>query len=170
MKFFIIQETSALCMFFIALIAMGCNARPAEVPSLTPCVIEIVRDNKPVVGASVSLGGDYSFAINGTTDSNGKAVMQTTLGTWTGPGIPEGTFSVTVVKEPVWPDELSTAQYEALSWPERDDYNVRRTAAFAKLPREFPVEYSSSATTPLKLECKNGESVAVRFDLADVKR
>ena len=72
--------------------------RPKGCPKLYPCTLKIIQGGEPLEGAVVSVFSDdpeiAKWPINGLTDANG----QVTLMTQTFPGVPLGSYTVTVSK------------------------------------------------------------------------
>ncbi len=79
--------------------------RPDGLPPLVSCKITVTQDSQPLADATVSLySDDVPWAVGGTTDASGVAVIYT-HGQYA--GAPEGNYVVTVTKQVVEQAEVA---------------------------------------------------------------
>jgi len=81
-------------------LCVGCgpkNTRPADLPDdMTPCVLTIMQDGKPLEGASVELVYDaqVKYTTSGSSNEKGEAIMMT----YGFAGAQQGTAKILVTK------------------------------------------------------------------------
>jgi hypothetical protein len=95
------KKNIALMMVILtAVFITGCQdkSRPADLPTLYPCVVTVTQDGKPLDGAVVDLvpvdAVNDKYRASSVTDAAGKAVL-TTYGF---DGVPAGRYKVCVWK------------------------------------------------------------------------
>ncbi len=146
------------CAALVALslaVVVGCSGKPSGFPKTSSCEIVVVDGGAPIEGVEVSLIPETPISgviVGGKTDASGKCVVQTTFANFVAPGAPEGSFVVTLRKDPV-PSmpELTIEQMTEMSRGEVDKYNADREAEIANMPQIIPVALKEKATSPLKV-------------------
>lgn len=136
------------CLVLLSLL-IGCSKtpRPAGFPSIYPCKIVLKQGENPLVDATVTLFSQdqsCSWAIGGTTDSQGVATL-ITHGRFK--GAPEGRFVVTVTK----------------TESEGHDQGEFRTKPI-KIYSLVDMKYQENNSSPLELVIKKGKN-QFEFDL-----
>jgi len=129
----------------------GCGKqRPDWLPELYPMTIIIIQDGKPLEGASVQLIPSDSgrFAVSGTTDIAGQAVLKTS-GQYS--GVPAGQYKVVVTK----------TEIEKIGPPPKDEYSSQPIINYHLVE----TQYGSRKTTPLEIEIVSGKNETKTFDI-----
>jgi len=117
------KTLSSLSLVILVLALSGCSEpRPDGMPPLHPVSLTFTQEGEPLEGATVALFSqddpDFQWAVGGSTDRNGVAVLKT-HGTYT--GAPEGRYIITVRKF-VREGELQTMDNPGAPPPR--DYNL----------------------------------------------
>ena len=122
--------------FFLFVFA-GCGEqRPEGFPKLYPVTLDFAQEGKPLDNAVVRLySEEVAWVISGRTDSGGR-VRFLTHGKY--PGVPAGTYKISVVKDHIEPRP---------GYVLKDEFDTMATDAYALVAPE----YESAATTPLTL-------------------
>ncbi|MDO5552262.1 MAG: hypothetical protein Q4G68_00745 [Planctomycetia bacterium] len=155
----------------LAFFAMGCKGakRPEGMPQLLPVTLVITQDdNVPLSEAQVTLspvgsGADSGWAVGGTTDESGTAIIYT-HGQFA--GAPEGTYKVflkkTKITDPVSYEEAPDDIAGFKRW--ETEHAAELAAKLAKSKAYNCVEpvYTSVNTTPLEINVNKENS---RFEL-----
>ena len=124
----------------LPLLFCGCgdSSRPKDLPSLYPCTILVIQDDKPLEEARVELHaeGEQKYVPVAYTDASGIAVIQTHGFS----GAPVGKYKITVSKNIEDDIVYQTDEYgeQAVA-----SYNVYKTVGD---------QHSSAATTPHEVE------------------
>ena len=153
------------------LICAGCNQvkAPEELKNLVPVTVTVMDGSQPVEGVAVRLSGKNSqgaFACVGVTDAKGAAVMKSTSGSYTGKGVPAGTYSTVLVKTVELPPDLE---------PQEEDQNLPPTEAATKQAKrnEFleknqviPKSLTVSSSSPIELTVAAGKGESLTVDLS----
>ncbi|MDR0870204.1 MAG: carboxypeptidase-like regulatory domain-containing protein [Planctomycetaceae bacterium] len=146
-----------LLIIFVLSFVAGCGReqKPADLPKLYPCRVTIQMKGTPLDGALVSLlpeNGKWSAA--GMTDAQGIVK----LSTQTYSGVAEGTYKVTVSKNPVLKSSGT-------------DSEVQRGANGEVItpPPLVAETFSDASKTTLKCEVKPGEN-SFEFSVEPPKR
>ncbi len=146
------------CAALVALslaVVVGCSGKPSGFPKTSSCEIVVVDGGAPIEGVEVSLIPETPISgviVGGKTDASGKCVVQTTFANFVAPGAPEGSFVVTLRKDPV-PSmpELTIEQMTEMSRGEVDKYNADREEEIANMPQIIPVALKTKDASPLKV-------------------
>lgn len=120
--------------------ALGCASsdRPADLPPLVKCAVQVMQDGAPLPGAQVLLVSSTSkWSVGGMTDEAGVAEMFT-HGKFA--GAPAGEYKVTVVKEIV--EEVPNPRHV----PDKDN-----EPTLTKITRPVDSKFGQAKTTPLEL-------------------
>jgi hypothetical protein len=120
--------------------ALGCAAadRPADLPPLVKCAVQVMQDGAPLQGAQVLLiSATSKWSVGGMTDETGVAEMFT-HGKFA--GAPAGEYKVTVVKEIV--EEVPNPRHV----PEKDN-----EPTLTKITKPVDPKFGQAKTTPLEL-------------------
>jgi len=125
-------------LLFVA--ALGCAAsdRPADLPPLVRCAVQVMQDGAPLQGAQVLLvSANSKWSVGGMTDDTGVAQMFT-HGKFA--GAPAGDYKVTVVKEIV--EEVPNPRHV----PDKDN-----EPTLTKITKPVDPQFGQAKTTPLEL-------------------
>ena len=132
----------------------GCSdaKRPADLPQLHLTSITFTQEDQPLSGAEIiffSKDNSCRWAVAGTTDSNGTAVLHT-HGRFI--GAPEGTFVITVSKTETENSEQGEVQTKPI-------------LVYTLVNKK----YCSQATSPLEIKIEKGKN-AKTFDLGKAEK
>lgn len=120
-------------------------------PKLYPVAVTVTQDGSPLAGANVVLSGTDKWTPIGTTDAQGAASFYT-QGNY--PGVPEGTFKVSVIKILEEGDKEPPKPFDAES--ERVYKEYMKSGKKFRQFNTTPEKYRSAETTPLSVEIKKG--------------
>ena len=126
--------------------------------------------DRPVEGILVTLsakGGQGAYACNGVADNKGVAQILSSRSSYTGKGVPVGTYAVVLSETIELPPELE---------PQENDQNLPMAAQIAKdrkieaflrsAKRSVPVVLTTAGTSPIELEVAKGQLATVIIDVA----
>jgi len=154
------------------LLLIGCRQQPSELQNLKPVTITVVNDGSPVDGVLVSLtnkdpqGAQSNSAV---TDSNGTAVVATTIRTQIAKGAAPGTYIVSFDKTPELPSELIPTEAES-ELPENVQMDKQRKREdFVEKNRVIPKVLESYRTSPIELSVDKKIGAQLTVDLAKYK-
>ncbi|MDR1493280.1 MAG: hypothetical protein LBT05_11240 [Planctomycetaceae bacterium] len=138
-----------------SILLSGCGEKsPEGFPvKVYPTTITVTKGSEKLANISVyfDLEIPQDWNIGGVTGTNGVAVIRTTQSAFQKNGAPEGTYKVRLSEEtPIMPDELSDAQYMALTPTERISYEKKKDA-FIEANRKIPLKYTSRNNTPVSI-------------------
>ena len=146
------------CAALVALslaVVVGCSGKPSGFPKTSSCEIVVVDGGAPIEGVEVALIPETPISgviVGGKTDASGKCVVQTTFANFSASGAPEGSFVVTLRKDPVpTMPELTIEQMGEMSQKEIEDYRQEREAEIAAMDQIIPVALKEKATSTLKV-------------------
>jgi hypothetical protein len=156
-------------------IFIGCNnvTIPDELKNLCPVTITVTENHQPVEGVTVRLVSKEPrgvFASNGITDVKGIAKLQSSRGSYTGNGVPAGTYSVVLLKTVDFPEDLM---------PVEADQNLSQSALakkqvkqeeFLDKNRVIPKILESSSSSPVELIVTEKTGVTLEIDLSKYKK
>ncbi|MGL6196872.1 MAG: hypothetical protein ACRC2T_18825 [Thermoguttaceae bacterium] len=149
---------------------LGCGAkRPAGIPPLHPAKITVTNAGNPITNAVVIFAkigkAEGSWSASGETDNSGVAQIKTLQGEWKGTGVPEGDYTVFVIK-PIRivenPPEEMTDDPSAM---EKYFYDLAKREA--EMVNEIPECISNPALTPLTASIKSGEALTMNIDVSE---
>jgi len=116
------------------LLCTGCD----QGPTLYPATGTVTYEGKPVTNAAIVFGSQEAQVATGGTDASGKF----TLVTQGKPGIPKGTYQVTVYK--------AAGTTEMSGTPSAEDMKNAATSGGPTKPKlEIPPKYAAFKTTDL---------------------
>lgn len=130
----------------------------------------VTDEGKPVAGAMVGINTvppTPSLSVSGTTGADGKAVLQTYLGTYAAPGVPVGKLVMTVDKEPEVED---TKDRSAMNPTQEEAYQAELDAKQAKLPRIVPPELVDIKKSPLTMDAEAGKPIDWQVKLDEYRK
>jgi len=143
----------------IGLFVVGCSDAnvPKDFPKTLPFTITVVNDGKPIEKVIIRLASTTStnWTASGLTNASGVAEMQTTSGSYSRKGVPEGNYKV-VLHKPLEVDP-------ALLGPVPEDlagqvvYNAKVKELQSQMTPEIPPVYSEDRTTPASIEVAKGK-------------
>jgi hypothetical protein len=140
----------------VLLLCNGCDSSlPDELGVLYPVTITITNDGQPIDNVTVMLSNKTTsfgaWAHTGITDSNGTTQIQTVLGSRYGKGVPEGKYTITLVKTLSLPPELEPTMKEQ-SMPVKEVQNLQKKRdQFWEQNRIIPKILESSDLSPISL-------------------
>lgn len=122
----------------------GCGKKlPDGFPKVYPIKVTVVDGSTPLPDVRVAFmrakaGSGGSFATGGSTDANGTALIQTTQGAFTTPGIPAGEYVVTA--EDVMKIDLGHSPQEIvkMSRAEQGELEKKRQELIKAFVRKVP--------------------------------
>lgn len=146
---------------------VGCGPKkPEGFPEVAPFTVKIVDGSTPIADVAILFIGNGNAVIQGMTDVNGVAEIQTRLGNgdYMEKGAPAGEYRVQCTKDPMV-EHWKTAQERAeMSIEEQGAYNDEWQKKCDALPREIPKIWGNFDKTPLKVEVPAGGG-EVTFDV-----
>ena len=145
---------AALVALSLAVVG-GCSGKPSGFPKVSTCEIVVVDGGAPIEGVEVALIPETPISgviVGGKTDASGKCVVQTTFANFSAPGAPDGSFVVTLRKDPVpTMPELTIEQMGEMSQKEIEDYRQERAAEIAAMDQIIPTALKEKATSTLNV-------------------
>jgi hypothetical protein len=159
-------------IFFLGLI-VGCSKAPEGFPDLVPCIVTVTDHGTPVEGVIVQIETvpqSDSLAVVAITDAQGRAVMQTQLGTFAQSGVPVGKLVMILTKVPDVPDFKSAEEREKMTYEQAMAYSNEIEARRAKIPPIIPPELNDSQHSPLTLEAVSNNSIKWNVALEDYRK
>jgi len=130
-----------------------------------PVTVTVTDSGQPMSGIQVMLGsksGLSLFACNGTTDSSGIAVIQSSRGTFTGKGAPAGTYAVALLEHFELPPDLEPQEGDSSAVQSAKE---RKREEFYRQNRTIPIPLTSSATSPIELTVEKNRA-AIEIDVS----
>jgi hypothetical protein len=114
--------------------------------------VKLTHKDSPVTGAAVSLVADgLSYSVIAYTDSSGVAQFETSINTFSKPGVPPATYKAIITHTPKAPSELSNEQLGKMSMEEVNAYRAKVDAEIAAMPKIVPDEWGNFESTPIKI-------------------
>lgn len=167
------KVVAVLCgLVLLSFVACGPKA-PQGMPKTFPCYITLVDGGTPVADAQIILypeqGG--SLIISGQTDSKGRANITTVLASYVGKGAPEGTFKVTLHKQPVIEMSAPAGERGAMTPLEMQEHERELQAKRESTPQIIPQDCTLRDTTPIEVSvtsATSGKELA-KIDVATYK-
>ena len=136
---------AALPLLFV----LGCSGKkPADWPTVYPVTITVTKDGVPQADLQVVFGptnGTMTYAVAGTTNSSGVAVMETRGNTYSQKGVPAGEYAVTFAAN-LQPTRTVDEAYE-LPPEERQAYLEAMAEEVKELRENNPVPSGLSGGT-----------------------
>ncbi len=154
--------------FLTLTLSIGCgDKKPNGFPdSLQPCKIIVLKNGTPEPDVAVSCEGRGSWRVVGETDSSGVAELSTAMGDYRKKGVPEGEFTVKLVKIVDVPHTLTPEEQGALSSDAAEEYTKEYLAKVDEARLSLPAVLGS-VDTPLTIQVGVGGSNETTFELAD---
>ena len=155
------------CMFFMG----GCSTKkPDGVPQLYPASVMVKNGASPIADANVFLvmqgGTSGSWSANGTTDTTGVAVINTSQGDWKSKGAPEGEYKIYITKVPDVkldpPSEEIANDSDALAKFEAEQMKKLRDA-----PKIIPEKLTNPAQSPLTFTVTTSGTAELAVDVSE---
>lgn len=160
-----------LPLIFLSLF-LGCSKSPEGFPKIYPFEIKVHKSGSPVSDVQVmfrpTAESGNSWAVGGTTDKNGIAVIQTRMGQYSASGLPEGEWRINLTKAAVPVEEKSPEDLAKMSENERDQYRYSIGQKAKKLPPEVPYLLGDSQLSPLVYKMGNTAD-KMEINIADYK-
>ena len=163
------QLTVCVCLLLVStLLLTGCGKkRPDGLGKTYPCTIEVTNGGEPLDDARIVLLSKtgIGFSMAGKTDSKGVAKIITEFDF---PGVPEGTYSVSIVKPPKSSfQEKSRAEISKMSMEEGRAYHAARDKAKEGLARIVPEYLEVPSASPISIEVTASGENKFKFELND---
>ncbi|MCL2120082.1 MAG: hypothetical protein FWH27_16820 [Planctomycetaceae bacterium] len=142
-----------LFAFFVCATISGCRdaSRPADLPTLYPCILTFQQEGKPLVGAVISLepaGKSSKWAVTSITDESGVARV-VTHGKY--PGAPEGDYAIVIYKEENEQEKTNRTTVDDLG-------NEVEVGGMISTYSCVEKDYTDPATSPLKITITKGKN------------
>ena len=163
---------SLLSLSAFLLTCCGCGGGgnvPAELRNLVPASVTVMNGTQPMMDVQVILlakAGQGAYACTGITGNDGVATIQSSRGSYTGNGVPEGTYSVVLSKSIDVPDDLVAQESDQNLPPAAQAEKSRKLDEFLNKNRVVPVVLSSAGTSPIELVIAKGQDATVSIDVA----
>ena len=132
--------------FLLVLFFVGCNKAlpPADLPPLVSCKVKVHDNGHPLPEIGIffkRIEGHGGWGLSGQTGSDGVAIAQTVSGSYRAPGLPTGSYRITLSERVELPPELigDSPAMEA----KQEQYRTER--------RTVPPILSDPSRTPLEL-------------------
>jgi hypothetical protein len=155
--------------FFVVCTFAGCSGSPSELKNLSPVSITVVKDGQPLEGVEVMLFARQASEVwtcSGRTNSNGTAVMVSSLRESSAPGAQAGAYAVVLSKPAQLPPELRPAlPGAAVSAQEAATQQAKRTE-FENKNRVIPKVLEAKGTTPIELTVTEKTPATLTIDVA----
>jgi len=152
------------------LICCGCGGTqvPEELRDLYPATVTVMDGDQPMAGILVTLfakSGHGAYACNGVTDGKGAAQIQSSRGSYTGKGVPAGTYSVVLSENIVLPADLEPQTSDEDLSPTAQAEKERKRNEFVSKNRLVP-SVLTTASSPTELVVAKGKNATVEIDVA----
>jgi len=170
MNFTRTKKTSVgLCAFLVLVIlTTGCGKkRPEGLGKTYPCSVEVTKGGEPLDDAKVILLSKtgIGFTMVGKTGTDGIAKIVTEFDY---PGVPEGTYSVAIIKPPQNPvPEKTEAELEQMSMAEKQAYSIERGNASRNLVKIIPDHLTVASASPLEVVVTATGENKFKFEIDD---
>ena len=159
-------QITAVAAILCSLVAtLGCSGKPSGFPKVSPCTITVMDGSTPIEGVEIALIPDTPISgviAGGTTDATGVCIVNTTFANFQAPGAPEGSFTVTLRKDPIpTKPELTAEDMSNMERSEVDKYNKARQDEINSMPKIIPPSLTSMQTSKVKLSIPNDSAITV---------
>ncbi|MDR2757230.1 MAG: hypothetical protein LBC20_16150 [Planctomycetaceae bacterium] len=161
--------TGILCFGLIA----GCSKVADDFPDVVSCVVTVTDNGSPVEGVFVQIETvprTNSLAVVAKTDTQGTAVMQTQLGTFSKLGVPVGKLVMVLTKVHKVPDFKSVEEREKMTYLQAKAYSTEMKVRRAKMPLIIPLPLTDSQTSPLTMDAVSGNSIRWNVALEEYRK
>jgi len=159
---------SLLSLSAFLLICCGCADVPEELRNLIPVSVTVKNGDQPVAGIQIILlakASQGAFACNGVTDANGMTQIQSSRGSFTGKGVPAGTYTV-VLSEPIEvPEDLLSQESDQDLSPAAQAEKARKLDEFLKKNQVVPTVLTIATTSPVEVTVAKGQNATVEIDV-----
>ena len=156
---------SALC----SCVGCGGTKLPEELKNLAPVTVTVTDGSQPLKGIAVALNskGNASgfFVCSGSTDNQGVAKIVSTRSSYTGKGVPAGTYSIVLVKSVEIPEELQPKEEEQDN-PAAAAARQAKLNAFLKERQAIPAMLTQAASSPIELTVEVKTGATIEIDIA----
>jgi hypothetical protein len=152
------EFVSILLLFTLS----GCTRTPDHFPTVIPCTVTITDNGTPVKGVFVQISTvppTDSLTVSAQTDAQGKAVMQSQLGTFAKPGVPVGKLVMVLTKIPDVPDFKSSEEIDKMTYEQSRAYRAEMKARRAKAKPIIPPTLTAVKTSPLTMDTVSKKSI-----------
>ncbi|MDR1385889.1 MAG: hypothetical protein LBJ67_18855 [Planctomycetaceae bacterium] len=165
--------SSAVCLALTLIFIIGCGGtkKPDGFPQLISHTVIVNNNGKPEKDVTIVLlpqDVSGSWAVSGTTDSSGKAILATSQGSYTQSGCPAGKYKTVLTKNVRPSFEVSSEEYDKMTDAQRAEYGVKMKAEMKKLSVIVPQSLTSPTTTKLIVDVSDSNK-EVSVDLKDYK-
>ena len=163
---------SLLSLSVFLLSCCGCGGGgnvPAELRNLCPASVTVMNGDQPMADVQVILlakAGQGAHACTGVTGNDGVAKIQASRGSYTGKGVPAGTYSVVLSESIDVPENLIAQESDQNLPPAAQAEKSRKLDEFLSKNRVVPVVLSTATTSPIELVVAKGQDATVMIDVA----
>jgi hypothetical protein len=164
---------------FVSLLSLpiyiGCNTVtvPDELKNLCPVTITVIDGNQPVEGVTVRLSSKEPrgvFVCNGITNVKGIATLQSTRGSYTGSGVPVGTYAVVLLKRADYPEDLMPIETDQNLSPSVLAEKQAKQEEFLEKNRIIPKILENNNSSPIDIIVTENTGVTMEIDLSRYKK
>ena len=155
-----------MALFFLV---TGCGKkRPEGLGKTYPCSVEVTKGGEPLDDAKVILLSKtgIGFTMVGKTGADGIAKIITEFDF---PGVPEGKYSVAIVKPPQNPVQKPPEEVAQMSMAEGQAYDAEREKAARTLVKIVPEHLTVASASPLEIEVTVSGENQFKFEIDDHK-
>jgi hypothetical protein len=163
MKKTIFALAVSVCLTLLPGCQFGGEVLPEGLPKLVPASIQLVQDDAPLAGATVSLidtAGSQQWYPGGLSNDSGTIVLYTN-GRYK--GAPEGKYKVVVTKTETDPSKLGPAPSE--TDPKYGEYMEKSANEKRDTYTLIDKKFGDAKTTTLEVEIKKGSSEVPKLDV-----
>jgi hypothetical protein len=157
------------CLLLSLTFIWGCSSQkiPEGFPKkLVKFSVTILHEGKPVENALVWFYPDDSNAkyhVRATTNTNGIALMETSINSYSKTGVPVSTFKGTVTHRPKVPSDLTKEEWQKLNYEEAVAQGKKIATEVSKM-KLTPLTWENLTMSPLKITIpENGGNVTIEI-------
>jgi hypothetical protein len=129
-----------------------------------------MNGDQPIVGLLVTLtskGNHGTYACNGVTNDRGMAEIRSSRGSFTGRGVPAGTYTVFLSETIELPPELVPQESDQdLPMAARMEKDRRAEQFMQAAERSVPAVLTTAVASPLELVVGRGQNATLTVDVA----
>ncbi|MDR1271086.1 MAG: hypothetical protein LBK82_16350 [Planctomycetaceae bacterium] len=157
----------------LTMVCFGCSNAPNGFPKVVPCVVVVTDNGLPIADVFVSIQTvppTESLSVIAYTDAQGKATMQTVLGTYAKTGIPAGKIVMVLDKSPDIPHTKSETERNNMSPAEGLAYMAKIETEYLKLPNSIPPPLRTANISPLTKDTSSEDVSVWHVKLEEYKK
>ena len=157
------KRTLFFATFFIVFAFIGCGKTPPSgLPPLVSCKVKVHDNGRPLPKIGVAFQrteGHAGWSLNGLTGTDGIAVARTIAGSFDAPGLPTGSYRVTLNERIELPPEFNN---------DDDPTMAEKRQKYLAEHRTLPEILCDPARTPLELTV-TGSAAELDIDVSRFK-